>query len=258
MMTLAAGASAAHAQGLPPPAAGLAAIMSPASAAPAGGGLAVPAATGKAAASSTPDIGSAHTLDGMKSTLRFCAGNPDAQGRLSCYEDLSRQNGIHVLPASGTYGAEGSAAASFKWATKLDTSSAGPKTAVAALATGDVTSADVVDPGEKAVLYMRCTDKKMAFYVTFDKPVSPDPVEVQISTTRNLIDARMYTWLPSKSNNAVGLWNDAQARVMASFVAGESTLNVRVNQPAGRFIDAFFNLAGVRQAVSDVRSSCGW
>lgn len=191
----------------------------------------------------------------MPGNMKFCATTPDAKERLGCFENLSRKLNIVVQPAHGTYGEEKTGENHFEWSSDTRKLRDGSMASFAVIQTDKVTSSDSVMGSDSARAVFRCSGGQMAFYLNFKHPLPEGSIPVEISDGTQ---SRAFAWETGSSHTSIGLWDPSNAISMSRYLMNSDKVQFTLTLPAGRTIGAAFDFSGMKNAIGDVRSGCGW
>lgn len=204
----------------------------------------------------TPAVSEATVPDmDLPGNMKFCATTPDARERLGCFENLSRKLNIVVQPAHGTYGEAKAAENHFEWSTDTRKLRDGSMASFAVIQTDKVTSSDSVMGSDAARAVFRCSGGQMAFYLNFKHPLPEGSIPVEISDGTQ---SRAFAWETGSSHTSIGLWDPSNAISMSRYLMNSDKVQFTLTLPAGRTIGAAFDFSGMKSAIGDVRSGCGW
>lgn len=209
-----------------------------------------------AAAPAAPGVSEAAVPDmDLPGNIKFCATTPDARERLGCFENLSRKLNIVVQPAHGTYGEEKTGENHFEWSSDTRKLRDGSMASFAVIQTDKVTSSDSVMGSDSARAVFRCSGGQMAFYLNFKHPLPEGSIPVEISDGTQ---SRAFAWETGSSHTSIGLWDPSNAISMSRYLMNSDKVQFTLTLPAGRTIGAAFDFSGMKNAIGDVRSGCGW
>ena len=186
---------------------------------------------------------SSESSERIRSSIKFCAESMDKAVRLSCYEDFSRSMGVPVKDI-----AESNEAGSGVWAVKNDNHT---YDYIAMLQSPRLNGED----DQHIDLYVRCRQKQMSFYMKPGINIGEQSVQVAIGGD-GVSDGKMYQMKPSKTGDAFGFWNDAQARVMYLFFADYNNPMPVSYTLDGHTYKTTFDLKRMYSDTAQVRMAC--
>lgn len=180
-------------------------------------------------------------FDVLKSQLSFCANESDARMRLVCYETSIKEAGIPIYKATKIENGN-------SWATKSDNEH---KDWLAA-----VQSVNIGVSGKKTLMSIRCTKGKTTLYFLYNSPVGSNPILIDLGPDETALGH--YTFKPSESQDALGLWDNNQAIMLSKYISSlKNKLIIKTHFKDGLETDTFY-INGSSQALTDVRRSCDW
>ncbi|PWB82934.1 MAG: hypothetical protein C3F11_09350 [Methylocystaceae bacterium] len=200
------------------------------------------------------------------STLALCRQVTSDSARLRCYEDL-----VHRAESGAPRSAQSakSAFAAQPELTAGDTGAWERKDDVDHLDRSPIVTTSLRASGgnigligragerEPPVLTMRCKNRRLQVFVTFDMYVTGSDQNVQVKYRIGDLPIADAVWRKSEDGKSYGVWdNGASEPLLASLVDGEDFF-VRGVGSNGRTSEALFQIKGARVAAQPVRAACG-
>ena len=178
-------------------------------------------------------------------TVQSCAAMPDDGKRLHCYDALFRTKSTESTKSA--------------WQIKEETSKIDDSKNVYAALESSEAITNPYGQRRKAVLLVRCAEKKTSLYLTFaDHFISSIQ---QYGTVTYRIDrnpAQKRGFQEFTDHKALGLWSGADAIPFIRQLYGGDTLFVQATPYNQSPVTAEFQITGTQEALEPVRAACGW
>lgn len=177
--------------------------------------------------------------DKLKAQLEYCGMESNSAIRLACYENYISESGIkiyHVVKSNNLW-VKNNDSAHKDWLVTVQSNNVGKS-------------------GNKTSLTIRCNNGSMSLYLKYGTPIGNKDISVNFGLSPENMGS--YRFSPSKSEDALGIWNNNNAIYMSKFIAEHPiTLYVKTNFTDGNQLDTFL-LDGSDTALVDVRRACNW
>lgn len=185
-----------------------------------------------------------------QSTGEGCAAVEDGGARLLCYDAIFRIKAVDRPVDSGT----GS------WSVRSEQSRITDKTDVfVSVDSNQVVPDRFGGAGTKATLLLRCKDNSTSFTVWFGGQFMASSGGFDRVTYRiDDLPAEQSRWEESTNNEHMGLWNGGQSIPLIKALFGHSNFLLQATPYNESSVTLDFNVAGVENAVADLRKACNW
>jgi hypothetical protein len=110
---------------------------------------------------------------------------------------------------------------------------------------------------EPPVLTMRCKNRRLQVFVTFDMYVTGSDQNVQVKYRIGDLPIGDALWRKSEDGMSYGVWDNSVSEPLLASLADGEDFFVRGVGSNGRTSEALFQLKGARVAAQPVRAACG-
>lgn len=168
--------------------------------------------------------------------------------RLACYDQL------HSYVASAPV-------VQSDWTVEIDQSPLDDSQTVSMYVRSTEIHRNMFGQGNRLQLTLRCKEGKTAAFIWFaDEFMASNTGGSHISLDYRIDDlpAQTVSVTPSTNNKAIGFWNQRQAKPFIESLFDHNSLYVRSTPFNGNQVGATFNIAGVRETITPLRSACNW
>ena len=208
----------------------------------------------KAAIATLDNLSTSSDHTKILDSLKFCASTLDKDTRLSCYNDIATQNGIQVKPLRG---AADIAEANSHWIIRSNDSDRDYLGAISSDTPIDDRGVKLSNP---VTLYFRCHQGNPLLYLKGGENVGKESVAVTIMSSgldSNAVDkAGHYSFMPSKSGDAFGIWSRDAVAVLSSYLKDAGAVIIHYKVGDRPEISAHFDLSNMREETGNISKAC--
>lgn len=216
-------------------------------------------------------IGSAVNAQGFSAEtgIAHCAKIGNTKNRLACYDKLAnelQQNSVRWDQDANAASPAAPAARVIQgfqptgygeWVLREANASDGSKdVALAIFTTGRAGGAS--GGTLRVTLWLRCSDNKTLLYVDWNATVDTGGRSVvRMQTQIDSEPAQETHWARYSNHNITGMYTDRASVDLIKRLFGRSMLEAKLNEKSAAY-SASFNVTGLEQAITPLRTACEW
>lgn len=213
-------------------------------------------------------------LKSLDGSISFCSGQMEASDRLTCFENVARDEGVYIEPVSFKKKKEESD--EYQWSKKVTTDISKQTVIFTGVETANVV--DSLNPTDKnpphAYLNVRCKKGDYDLYVSYDKelinkikngagqevyPTKPFTVNLNIGG-----EQKDYPFTSGSSGHSIGLWGSDNAEALVRYINNYGSNNsddkqkitATIDLGDNHYITSTFSIINMYNSLQDVLNVC--